>query len=151
MDEKPPLKKEAKSTTREMRGAIIALHKAGFSNTDISKRLDVHRNTVSLWLNRFKNEGNTIRKQRVNYDINRTTTKEEDEAIIKYAKEHPISTKREIKEKLKVNCSINTIRARLIDAGLKLYKPSRKRNRTDKQDDPNVQANKRMAFFPPFN
>ena len=48
------LNKDAKE---EIRRQAIKLHKPGLNNTAIAKYLEVHRSTVSGWVNRYKRSG----------------------------------------------------------------------------------------------
>ena len=48
------LNKDAKE---EIRRQAIKLHKSGLNNTAIAKYLEVHRSTVSGWVNRYKRSG----------------------------------------------------------------------------------------------
>ena len=48
------LNKDAKE---EIRRQAIKLHKSGLNNTTIAKALEVHRSTVSGWVNRYQRSG----------------------------------------------------------------------------------------------
>ena len=46
-----------KDAIEEIRRQAIKLHKSGLNNTAIAKALEVHRSTLSGWVNRYKRSG----------------------------------------------------------------------------------------------
>lgn len=50
-------RKLSKGAKEEIRRQVIKLHKLGLKNTAIAKALEVHRSTVSGWVNRYKRSG----------------------------------------------------------------------------------------------
>ena len=65
---------------------ILALHKLGQKIDQIALTLNINRNTVMLWINRYNETGNIERKKR--FDCNKCTDYDEDLLIINMSKEH---------------------------------------------------------------
>ena len=55
--ERRDARKLNKDAKEELRRQAIKLHKSGLNNTTIAKALEVHRSTVSGWVNRYKRSG----------------------------------------------------------------------------------------------
>ena len=66
------------------RNEIISLHKFGMTNNAISEKLQIHTNTVSMWINRFYEYDSIIEMKHLGR--NKKTTNEQDKKIIELAK-----------------------------------------------------------------
>ena len=55
--ERRDARKLSKYAKEEIRRQALKLHNSGLSNTAIAKALEVHRSTVSGWVNRYKRSG----------------------------------------------------------------------------------------------
>jgi transposase len=98
------------------RAAIITLHQVGWTGRDIAKELHCSENTVSLWLNHWR-ETNSLS------DSNRSGRPQlldepTSNSIIEYSHEHHTAEPKDIKRELQLDVSPRTIRRELNAAGL---------------------------------
>ena len=67
-------------TTPEIRGKIIGMHESGMLKHKIAERLNLNKNTVSLWIKRYEEEAHL--KPREKSTNNRCTTNDTDKKIL---------------------------------------------------------------------
>jgi transposase len=90
---------------------LIAMHKKGLSNVEISKFMAVSTNTVSFWVNRFIANGSTTNIKKSGRK--RKTTKEQDKLIIDDIKSNERLALNDITKSNKHDISKSTIYRRL--------------------------------------
>ena len=110
------------------RAQIVALHKNGLSQRQLSKQLNISKSYIQRAITKFKNEG--ICGNRKKNGRPRKTTFRDDTCMKRAAARSPISSCKKIRSHLLLkgaNVSISTISRRLSkEFGLKSYKPSKK-------------------------
>ena len=109
---------------------IVALHKNGLSQCQISKQLSISKSSIHRVITKFKNEkiyGNRKKSSR-----SRKTTSQDDNFIKHTVAQSPVSSCKKIRSHLLLkgtNDSISTISHRLSkEFGLKCDKPAKKPN-----------------------
>ncbi|XP_033218640.1 uncharacterized protein LOC117174076 isoform X3 [Belonocnema kinseyi] len=111
-------------TSVEIRNRMIGMSEAGLSTLSIALAINRSERTVKRWLERWHKEGNVQTKERKGR--RRITTKEEDEAIIAMATQHPLTAAKYVAPALGLKCSVDTIRERLHKAGIHSWKLGKK-------------------------
>ena len=82
--------------------------KLELKKTLIASRLNINVKIVVVQIRREREEGNLVSKK--GKSRKRCTSNDEDKKIVDYVKDHPLTTRAEIKQQVKVNCSISTIK-----------------------------------------
>jgi transposase len=98
------------------RAAIITLHQVGWTGRDIAKELHCSENTVSLWLNRWKEDHSLLDKERSGRP--RCTTDDLDQDIMIYSDSHVNKLPKDLVRELDLPVSARTVRRRLNEIGL---------------------------------
>jgi transposase len=98
------------------RAAIVTLHKVGWTGRDIAHVIKCSENTVSLWVNRWRDEHSVADAERSGRP--RCTSDETDAAIQQFAEEKVTTTPKEIVREMKLPVSPHTVRRRLDELGL---------------------------------
>lgn len=111
-------------TSVEIRNRMIGMSEAGLSTLSIALAIDRSERTVKRWLERWNKEGNVQTKERKGR--RRITTKEQDEAIVAMATQHPLTAAKYVAPALGLKCSVDTIRERLHKAGIHSWKLGKK-------------------------
>lgn len=111
-------------TSVEIRNRMIGMSEAGLSTLSIALAINRSERTVKRWLERWNKEGNVQTKERKGR--RRITTKEQDDAIIAMATQHPLTAAKHVAPALGLNCSVDTIRERLHKAGIHSWKLGKK-------------------------
>ncbi|XP_023289818.1 uncharacterized protein LOC105698857 isoform X2 [Orussus abietinus] len=111
-------------TSVEIRNRMIGMSEAGLSTLSIALAINRSERTVKRWLERWHKEGNVQTKERKGR--RRITTKEQDEAIIAMATQHPLTAAKYVAPALGLTCSVDTIRERLHKAGIHSWKLGKK-------------------------
>ncbi|EGI61875.1 hypothetical protein G5I_09776 [Acromyrmex echinatior] len=111
-------------TSVEIRNRMIGMSEAGLSTLSIALAIDRSERTVKRWLERWHKEGNVQTKERKGR--RRITTKEQDEAIVAMATQHPLTAAKYVAPALGLKCSVDTIRERLHKAGIHSWKLGKK-------------------------
>ncbi|XP_011869461.1 PREDICTED: heat shock protein DDB_G0288861-like [Vollenhovia emeryi] len=111
-------------TSVEIRNRMIGMSEAGLSTLSIALAIDRSERTVKRWLERWHKEGNVQTKERKGR--RRITTKEQDEAIVAMATQHPLTAAKFVAPALGLKCSVDTIRERLHKAGIHSWKLGKK-------------------------
>ncbi|XP_046736220.1 AF4/FMR2 family member lilli-like [Diprion similis] len=111
-------------TSVEIRNRMIGMSEAGLSTLSIALAINRSERTVKRWLERWHKEGNVQTKERKGR--RRITTKEQDEAIIAMATQHPLTAAKYVAPALGLRCSVDTIRERLHKAGIHSWKLGKK-------------------------
>ena len=116
-----------KNHTNVERGQIVALHKNGLSQRQISKQLGINRSSVQQAIKKFATEGifGYRKKKRP-----RKTTARDDIAMKRFMARSPTSSCKKVHANLlrkRTDVSISTVSRRLSkEFGLKSYKPAKK-------------------------
>ncbi|KAL0132286.1 hypothetical protein PUN28_000222 [Cardiocondyla obscurior] len=113
-------------TSVEIRNRMIGMSEAGLSTLSIALAIDRSERTVKRWLERWHKEGNVQTKERKGR--RRITTKEQDEAIVAMATQHPLTAAKYVAPALGLKCSVDTIRERLHKAGIHSWKLGKKQS-----------------------
>nr|XP_012217911.1 PREDICTED: LOW QUALITY PROTEIN: mediator of RNA polymerase II transcription subunit 15-like [Linepithema humile] len=111
-------------TSVEIRNRMIGMSEAGLSTLSIALAIDRSERTVKRWLERWHKEGNVQTKERKGR--RRITTKEQDDAIVAMATQHPLTAAKYVAPALGLKCSVDTIRERLHKAGIHSWKLGKK-------------------------
>jgi transposase len=98
------------------RAAIVTLHKLGWLHKDIAPKIPCSENTVSLWVQRWREEHSVEDKERSGRP--RCTTEAVDERIEAEAEEKKFVTPRDIRRELQLSCCPRTVRHRLDEVNL---------------------------------
>lgn len=98
------------------RAAIVTLHGIGWTGRDIAHELRCSENTVSLWINRWKETHSLADEERTGRP--RITTEQTDVNIEEYAEEKVTVTPKDIVRELELPVSARTVRRRLDEVGL---------------------------------
>lgn len=101
------------------RAAIITLHNIGWTGRDIAQELHCSENTVSLWINRWKETHSLSDAERSGRP--RCTTDETDQDMMLYSNEHHHAVPSTIKRELELDVSAHTVRRRLGEIDLHTY------------------------------
>jgi transposase len=102
--------------TEVERAAIVTLHKVGWIGRDIAQSIKCSENTVSLWINRWKEQHSLQDKERNGRP--RCMDEEVDVAIEEYADKKVNVTPRDAVRELELPVSSRTTRRRLDEVGL---------------------------------
>jgi transposase len=102
--------------TVEQRSAIIALHKIGKLNKDIALLIPCSERTVSLWVNRWREQHSVTDAERSGRP--RCTEEETDVAIEEFADEKVNVVPKDVVRELELPISARTVRRRLDEMGL---------------------------------
>lgn len=94
--------------TEMERAAIITLDKVGWLHKDIAQIIPCSEKTVSLWVNRWREEHSVSDHERSGRP--RCTDEQSDDTIECLADEKKFTTPRSIKKELQLDCSARTIR-----------------------------------------
>lgn len=117
-------------TSQETRAKIIALHTEGHSKAYIARRLAISPHTVTRWVRRFTDSGNT--KDQPRCGRTRCTTQEQDRAIINAYDADPFTPTTSVLSTYDLRCTTQTMRNRLHGSGLHGRSPARKLELTDR-------------------
>lgn len=98
------------------RAVIVTLHKLGWLVKDIAPKIPCSENTVSLWVQRWRDEHSVADAERSGRP--RSTTEAVDEQIEVEAEEKKFVTPRDIRRELQLSCSARTVRRRLDEVNL---------------------------------
>jgi transposase len=98
------------------RAAIITLHKVGWTGCDIAHVIKCSDNTVSMWINRWRDEHSVEDNDRSGRP--RCTQEPTDRAMEEYAREKKFVVPNDIRRELQLSCSARTVRRRLDEIGL---------------------------------
>ena len=98
------------------RAAIVTLHGVGWTGRDIAEELKCSENTVSLWINRWKDAQSVEDGERSGRP--RCTDADTDASMKGVAEEKKFTVPKDIKKELQLECSARTIRRRLDEVGL---------------------------------
>ena len=102
--------------TEVERAAIFTLHQIGWKGQDIAQAIHCSEQTVSLWVNRWRDERSVSDAERSGRP--RCTDEETDVAMEEYADEKKRTVPKEIKKELQLECSSRTVRRRLDEVNL---------------------------------
>jgi transposase len=105
--------------TEVERAAIVTLHQVGWTGRDISHVLKCSENTVSLWVNRWKEDHSLLDKERSGHP--RSTTDDTDQEITLYSQEHNWLLPKDIVRELELPISAHTIRRRLNEINIHTF------------------------------
>ena len=115
-------------TTEVKRAQIVALHKNGLSQRQISKQLSVSKSSVQRAIQKFNEEG--IYGNRKRSGRPRKTTPRDDSTMKRIVARSPMSSCKKVGAQLLrkgTNVSVSTVSRRLSqEFGLKSYKPAKK-------------------------
>ncbi|KAH9641330.1 hypothetical protein HF086_002652 [Spodoptera exigua] len=116
-----------KNLSRVERNSIINLRDSGLNISEISRELNMSRNTVKLWLRRFDSEGSLERMPRMPQPT--ILTQERVQRMVSIFEQHPFTSTRLLAEEFE--CTAQTIRNGLRRAGIKNRKPAKKISLTE--------------------
>lgn len=114
-------KSNSRYTNIAQREKILQLHNEGYTQKEIARLLFLSPSTVNLWINRL---GDLNAKKKTGRP--RKTTVYQDNAIYTFSRRDPFLPATDINRRLELNLSHQTVRNRLIEKGLKNYKPPTK-------------------------
>jgi hypothetical protein len=100
----------------EQRWAIVVLHKEGRDDAAIAQRIPCDVRSVRHWLAHYEQHGDVEEEPRAGRP--RCTDEATDTALAFVSRVEPFATPRQLKRKLQLDCSVDTIDRRLIAAGL---------------------------------
>jgi transposase len=98
------------------RAAIITLDQLKWKHNEIAQKIHCSEHTVSLWVNRWKDNHSLEDSDRSGRP--RCTTQEEDESIEEYADKQVVTTPKEVIRELELPVSARTARRRMDEVGL---------------------------------
>ena len=98
------------------RAAIVVLDKQGLPRGDIAQQAGTSAPSVRRWISRFEEKGSLADEPRSGRP--RCTDKALDTAIAFVSRVEPFATPRQLKHKLQLDVSVDTIDRRLAEAGL---------------------------------
>jgi len=98
------------------RAAIVTLHKVGWIGCDIAQAIHCNKDTVSLWVNRWRDEHSVADAERSGRP--RCTTDDTDQEIGLLADKEPTNTPKDISRELQLPVSPHTVSRRLDEIGL---------------------------------
>jgi transposase len=101
------------------RAAIVTLHKIGWKGQDIAQAIHCSEQTVSLWVNRWRDEHSVSDAERSGRP--RCTTDDTDQAIGLYSNSHVNALPRDIVRELELPVSARTVARRRIEIDLHTY------------------------------
>ena len=114
--------------TEVERAEIVAFHKNGLSQRQLSKQLNISKSSIQRAITKFKNEG--IYGNRKKNGRPRKTTSRDDTSMKRAVTRSPTNSCKKIRPRFLLkgaNVSISTISRQLIKKfGLKSYKPAKK-------------------------
>ncbi|XP_066963216.1 uncharacterized protein [Macrobrachium rosenbergii] len=113
-----------------LRGRIVTLRNNGLSIRAIARDVGVSPTTVLLWIRRWEESGNLNDLPRPGGP--RKTTPAEDDAIVRAAREQPLTNAMVIREDLGLEVSSMTVRRRLHAAGIHHRTPATKELLTER-------------------
>ena len=105
--------------TEVERSAIITLDKVGWLHKDIAEALHCSENSVSLWVNRWREEHSVADAERSGRP--RCTTDDIDQDIMLYSNSHHSALPRDIRRELQLQASARTVRRRLAEIDLHTF------------------------------
>jgi len=105
--------------TNSQKNAILGMFFVGTPIQHIADEMDCTRRSIYLWVNRFLETNDILRKKGTG--IKRKTTPQEDTQILQLVDENPFISLSQIKTKLNLITCRYTISKRLKEAGLKSY------------------------------
>ncbi|XP_071530470.1 uncharacterized protein [Panulirus ornatus] len=111
-------------TSQATRQAILQLHNEGYSDSEIGRRLGIHRSTVARWIRRQAELGNTDNRHRRGRP--RCTTPEDDQAIAAVIAAAHFTPASNIRDTLGLQCTPQTVRNRHHSEGLRGRIPATK-------------------------
>jgi transposase len=98
------------------RAAIVTLHKVGWTGRDIAQAIKCSENTVSLWVQRWRDDHSVADAERSGRP--RCTAEETDEKIEEMAEEKKFVVPKDIRRCLQLECCARTVRRRLDEVNL---------------------------------
>ena len=98
------------------RAAIVTLHQLGWTGQDIAHTLKCSENTVSLWVNRWRDEHSVADADRSGRP--RCTTDDTDQDIMLHSDAHVTDNPKDIVRTLNLDVSARTVRRRLNEIDL---------------------------------
>jgi transposase len=122
--------------TALQKSKIIDKHNDGMSNKKISENMNLHRNVVSFWINRYYKNGSIINKKHTGRK--RKTTHEQDIIMINEIKNNEKLKSNDIIKTKNINISDRTVRRRLNENGFVYGNYSKKPLLTKKHKDARV-------------
>ncbi|XP_066589281.1 uncharacterized protein [Prorops nasuta] len=109
------------------RGQIIALKRENYSNIEIARKLNLHRQTVSKWIDRYRENGleglSDHRKE--NHGVAKTTA-EENRIIRSSMENNPFQASARVLSEINLNITPKTVRNILHREGVHCHRPCRK-------------------------
>ena len=102
--------------TEVERTAIVTLHKIGWKGQDIAQAIHCSEQTVSLWVNRWRDEHSVSDAERSGQP--RCTTDAQDDEIARLSDQTPTLTPKDIQREMQLPVSSHTISRRLDEVGL---------------------------------
>jgi transposase len=105
--------------TEMERSAVVTLHKVGWLHKDIAQALHCSENSVSLWVNRWREEHSVADAERIGRP--RCTTDDIDQDIGLYSDAHVKALPRDIVRELELTVSARTVRRRRIEIDLHTF------------------------------
>ena len=103
---------------------IIADFINGVQRHELSVKYDVEKSVINRWISRYKVIGFVETKH--NGGRPPKTSKATDRRLVRFVKEHPFATARDVIKELELKVSKNTVRRRLEIAGLLCYRAAKK-------------------------
>jgi len=98
------------------RSAIITLDKVGWLHKDIAQALHCSENSVSLWVNRWREEHSLADVERTGRP--RCTTDGTDQSVGILSDQKPTLAPKDIRREMELDCCARTVRRRLDEVGL---------------------------------
>ncbi|KAG7165028.1 putative helix-turn-helix domain containing protein 3 [Homarus americanus] len=126
---RPPRTRANRPEVITSRGRIIGYHKSLKGIREISRLLGISRDTVRLWVRRYKEEGHALTRARPGKP--RVTTPAAYQQIQRAAERAPLSTAVRITRETGIQCHPITTRRRIRDTGRHCFIPARKETLTD--------------------
>lgn len=117
--------------TEMERSAIITLDKVGWLHKDIAQALHCSENSVSLWVNRWREEHCVADHERSGRP--RCTTDDTDQDIMLYSNSHHKALPSDIRREMELPASARTVRRRLCEIDLHTF--VQRREHTFTEDD----------------
>jgi len=130
------------------KGQINALRiHAEFTKPEIADCLEVSVNTIKKYLQKIQIGPERDKINRKNCGRKKKSTDEEDALIVQIARDNPFASANKIKQELNIDLSRRRISDRILDAGLKSYKPARKTKLTQWHKDERSQWAEQKLFW----
>ena len=109
------------------RGRIFALKfDCLWSYTDISNCLKISRNTIAKCCTRMNNSVDQQRNRRESCGSSKITSERDERHIVRMCEANRFTTAIKIQKQILPNISVRTVQRRLVENGLRTYKPARK-------------------------